>query len=136
MNRVFKTRQFARWMRKTTLTNDILCQAVSEMQQGLIDANLGQVAPDFPGRLIKKRVALPGRGKRGGSRVLLGTNKNDRWFFMHGFKKTDTENITSKEEEALKALALDLLNYSADNLDIACQEGILEEICHDEKYTD
>jgi hypothetical protein len=39
--RVFKTRYFARWMRKTELTNSALCEAVAEMVQGLVDADLG-----------------------------------------------------------------------------------------------
>ncbi|MBI5426952.1 MAG: type II toxin-antitoxin system RelE/ParE family toxin [Nitrospinae bacterium] len=41
MKRAFKTRHFVRWMRKTGLTDEIPCRAVSEMQQGLIDADLG-----------------------------------------------------------------------------------------------
>lgn len=40
-NRVFKTRHFSRWMRKTELTDEALCGAVREMAQGLIDADLG-----------------------------------------------------------------------------------------------
>jgi hypothetical protein len=32
---------FARWMRKTELTNIALCKAVAEMSEGLIDADLG-----------------------------------------------------------------------------------------------
>ena len=47
-------------MRKTELTDEALFDAVSEMAQGLIDANLG-------GGVVKKRVGLPGRGKRGGA---------------------------------------------------------------------
>ncbi len=39
--RVFKTRFFGRWMRKTELTDSALCNAVAEMAQGLIDAELG-----------------------------------------------------------------------------------------------
>jgi hypothetical protein len=39
MNRVFKTRYFARWMRKTELTHSALCQAVAEMVQGLVDGS-------------------------------------------------------------------------------------------------
>lgn len=56
MRRVFKTRFFTRWMRKTELSDAALCRAFVEMAQGLIDADLG-------GGLVKKRVALPGRGK-------------------------------------------------------------------------
>jgi hypothetical protein len=52
MPRVFKTRQFAKWMRKTDLTDGALCLAVREMQSGLVDADLG-------GDVLKKRVAFP-----------------------------------------------------------------------------
>lgn len=56
MNRIFKTRYFQRWMRKTELTDDALCTAVCEMTKGLIDADLG-------GGVVKKRVGLAGRGE-------------------------------------------------------------------------
>ena len=59
MKRVFKTRYFSRWMRKTELTERALFNAVAEMAQGLIDADLG-------GGVVKKRIGLAGRGKRGG----------------------------------------------------------------------
>jgi hypothetical protein len=62
-------------MRKAGLTDQALCQAVSEMSQGLIDADLG-------GNVVKKRVPLPGRGKRGGARTIVATNRGDRWFFL------------------------------------------------------
>lgn len=71
MRRVFKTRHFARWMRKTDLNDTALCQAVLEMERGLIDVDLG-------GGVLKKRVALPGRGKRGSARTLVATNRGDR----------------------------------------------------------
>jgi hypothetical protein len=32
MKRVFKTRHFSRWMRKTALTETALCKAVAEME--------------------------------------------------------------------------------------------------------
>ena len=41
MTRVFKTRHFSRWMRKTELTDQVLCAVVVEMTQGLVDADLG-----------------------------------------------------------------------------------------------
>jgi hypothetical protein len=34
MGRVFKTRHFLRWMRKTELSDPALCEAVVEMKQG------------------------------------------------------------------------------------------------------
>lgn len=39
--RVFKTRYFTRWMRKTELLDDMLCSAITQMTVGLIDADLG-----------------------------------------------------------------------------------------------
>jgi hypothetical protein len=45
MRRVFRTRTFSRWMRKANLTDNALCDAVSEMVQGLIDADLGGHRP-------------------------------------------------------------------------------------------
>ena len=66
--RCFKTQHFARWFRKTGLSDALLCQTVDEMRKGLIDANLG-------GGVVKKRIALPGKGKSGGARTLVATNK-------------------------------------------------------------
>ena len=123
MDRVFKTRQFARWARKAGLTDEALCVAVTEMVDGL-DADLG-------GGVVKKRVALPGRGKSGGSRTLIATNKADRWFFVFGFEKNERSNITDKELEALQNTASDLLKLNSDQLDDAVSQEILQEMCND-----
>lgn len=124
MRRVFKTRRFSRWMRKTELTDQSLCDAVSEMERGLIDADLG-------GGVVKKRVPLPGRGKSGGARMLVATNKGDRWFFVFGFEKNDRANVSAKELEALQAIAADLLKLSSTQLDAHVESEALQEICHD-----
>jgi hypothetical protein len=84
--RVFKTRVFERWMQKIELSDDLLLNAVDEMERGLIDADLG-------GGVFKKRIALPNRGKSGSVRTLIATNKNDRWFFVLGFEKNQRDNI-------------------------------------------
>jgi len=120
--RVFKTRHFQRWMRKTELTDAALCQAVDEMAAGLIDADLG-------GGVVKKRVGLAGRGKRGGARTLVTTNKGNRWFFVFGFEKNDRANISDEELEGLQAIAADLLACTTKQLDEAVADGMLQEIC-------
>jgi len=122
MIRVFKTRAFQRWMRKTELTDAALCAAVEEMANGLIDANLG-------GGVVKKRIGLPGRGKRGGARTLVATNRGERWFFVFGFEKNDLANIRNDELAALQAYAADLLALSNTQLDQAVSDGALQEIC-------
>jgi len=124
MKRVFKTRRFGRWMRKTELSDQALCDAVSEMKRGLIDADLG-------GGVVKKRVPLPGRGKRGGTRTLVATNKSNRWFFVFGFEKNERANVSTKELEALRGIAADLLKLSLSELDAQVESEALQEICHD-----
>lgn len=126
MRRVFKIRYFARWMRKTDLSDETLCSAVIEMTQGLIDADLG-------GGIVKKRVGLSGRGKRGGARTLVATNKGNRWFFVYGFEKNYRANISDDELEALKDIAEQLLARTGKQLDVALNDGSLTEICHDQK---
>lgn len=124
MRRVFKTRYFNRWMRKTALSDVLLCKAVAEMAAGLIDADLGK-------GVLKKRIALPGRGKSGGARTLVATNRGERWFFVFGFEKNERANIEATELDALQDIAADLLARTVPQLDEAIIDGALLEICHD-----
>lgn len=124
IRRVFKTRQFSKWMRKTDLPDTALCQAVQEMVSGLVDADLG-------GDVLKKRVALPGRGKRGGVRTLVATRRASRWFFVYGFEKNEKANVSSKELEALQWLAEQLLDLTGHQLEVALHDSSLQEICHE-----
>src|SRR5580700_5280074 len=98
VRRVFKLRTFRRWSRKIGVSDEVLCAAVEEMVQGLIDADLG-------GGVFKKRIPVPGRGKRGGARTILGSNLQDRWFFLYGFEKKDRDTIDARELGALQTIA-------------------------------
>jgi hypothetical protein len=124
MRRVFKTRPFARWMRKTALNDAALCSAVAEMVAGLVEADLG-------GGVFKKRVAMPGRGKSGSARTLVATNRGNRWFFVFSFEKNERANIDAKELEAVQRLADDLLGLDAAQLDAHAATGALMEICRE-----
>ncbi|MCE2659332.1 MAG: type II toxin-antitoxin system RelE/ParE family toxin [Rubrivivax sp.] len=121
MIRIFKTRHFQRWMRKTELSDAALCKAVQEMAAGLVDADLG-------GGVVKKRVGVAGRGKSGGVRTLVATNKGSRWFFVFGFEKNERANISDEELEGLRTVAADLLNRTGKQLDEAIADGALQEI--------
>jgi hypothetical protein len=68
--KIHKTRWFNRWANKQRLEDLSLCESVREMMAGLYEADLG-------GGLLKKRIARPGKGKRGGFRTLIATNKGD-----------------------------------------------------------
>ena len=124
MKRILKTRTFNRWLRKTLLTDAALLKAIDEMEQGLVDADLG-------GNVYKKRVALPGRGKSGSTRTLIATNRQDRWFFMFGFEKNDKENITQAELAYLQEVAQIFLGYSNDELQLAIDKGEFLEVYYD-----
>jgi len=121
---ILKTRHFHRWAKKAGLSDRALFHAVIEMTNGLIDADLG-------GGIVKKRVALPGHGKRGSTRTLLATNRNDRWIFVFGFEKNDQANVTEKELDALKLLAGDLLALSVEQIAEAVNSGHLLEVANE-----
>jgi hypothetical protein len=87
--RVFKNKWFQKWAAKEGLDDEVLRAAVEEMENGLIDAELG-------GHVVKKRVALPGRGKRGGTRTLVVYQQANKAFFVYGFAKSERANISDK----------------------------------------
>lgn len=118
MKGIFKTRHFARWARKGNVSDESLFQAVVEIEQGLVDAVLAA-------GLVKKRISVAGRGKRGGARVILAGKAGNRWFFLHGFMKNERENIASNELEGLLNLAKDLMTLSASQIDEALMDGAL-----------
>jgi hypothetical protein len=119
--RIFQTKWFANWADKEGLSTQVLFEAVAEISRGLVDANLG-------GHVVKKRVALGGRGKSGGVRTLLAFKLNDKAFFLYGFAKNQQSNITDKELKALKLLATKLLAYDSRELAIAVKAQELYEI--------
>jgi hypothetical protein len=122
--RVFKTKWFQKWAAREGVGNEALLAAVEEMDDGLIDAELG-------GHVVKKRVALPGRGKRGGARTMVVYRHASLVFFVYGFAKNERANICNKELKALKLLATQLLGYTPPALTKAIKAGELIEVTKD-----
>lgn len=112
-------------MRRTVLSDAALCRSVMEMEAGLVDADLG-------GGLFKKRVALPGRGKRGSVRAIIATQRGGHWFFLFGYEKNERAAITNAERDALQLYASEFLKMSPAQLKRAVEYGDLQEICHGE----
>lgn len=108
-------------MRGTELTDAALCRAVDEMAAGLVDASLG-------GGVLKKRIGVAGRGKRGGTRTIVVHNLGDHWFFVYGFEKNERSNVSDAELEQLKELAKDLSGKSDEELQVATKSGALVEV--------
>lgn len=119
--RLFTNRTFRRWAEKEGLTNLDLCHALAEIEAGLIDADLG-------GGVIKKRIALAGRGKSAGARTLLVYRAAERAVFVYGFSKSAKANLSSIELKALKNLASELLSYSEDIVDQLVLSGVFAEV--------
>jgi hypothetical protein len=118
MPTIYKTRVFQRWFHKTELDDAALIAAITEVQSGLVEADLGQ-------GLYKKRLALPGRGKSGGVRTIIASRVADTWFFVFGFEKNVRDNITQKELQALQALSQEITHYTVSQLKTALEAGIL-----------
>jgi hypothetical protein len=121
VKRFLKIRAFTRWMRKTELTDKALVDAAKEMEQGLIDADLG-------GNVYKKRVPLPHRGKRGSVRILVAARMQGHLFFMFGFEKTEKDNIDDDESAFLKKQASKLLALDDSQIDALIESGHFQEI--------
>lgn len=115
---ILVTKPFARWMRKSQVTNADILAATQEMVEGLIDANLG-------GHLVKKRVALRGRGKSAGARTIVATKFEQRWIFLFGFEKNERSNIDVGELKALQELAASLLDLNQQAIAKAISAGQL-----------
>jgi len=123
---IYKTKVFERWASKEELDDKVFCKAVQEMTEGLFDADLG-------GGLFKKRIARPGKGKSGGYRTLVATNKGDQWFFVFSFPKNARGNINNVEEKALKMYTNQLLSYTQTVIDQLTNDGKLIRVECNEK---
>ena len=121
---VFKTKAFARWAKKR-ISDDILCQAAREIERGEFEADLGQ-------GVCKKRIALPGQGKRGSARSLVAKQHKSAIFFLAGREKSDPgADFSPKEEEAAKVVGTGLQAATLAKLETLKVNGILTEICHE-----
>lgn len=119
--RVLKTKTFQRWAAKIGVSDAALLSTVAQMENGLIDADLG-------GNLYKQRVALPGRGKSGSSRTLVATGFAGRLIFLFGFEKNERANISAKELAAYQTLARELLNLTESQIESAIAHHALMEV--------
>jgi len=119
--RIIKNKVFHKWAAKEGLSDAAILAAVNEMERGLIDAELG-------GHVVKKRIAVDGRGKSSGLRTILAYKVASKVFFVYGFAKNTRANISAEELKALKYLAKELLTYSDKELNAAIKKGALVEV--------
>lgn len=119
--RIFKNAWFSRFARKEQLTDAMLQRAVSQVEQGLIDADLG-------GGVIKQRLARKEEGKSGGYRTIIFFRRADRAFFMYGFAKSGRDNVTEDELKAFKKAAKEYLALTEQQIETLLGTGALTEV--------
>lgn len=119
--RAFKTKSFSKWMRKTDLKDQDLLIAVEEMETGLVGVDLG-------GNIFKKRIALPGIGKRAGARTLVASKSSKKWFFLYGFAKNERDNINGDELVYLQGAANRLVNLTDQDIEKVILTGEIKEL--------
>ena len=122
--RVFKAKWFVRFARKQKISDDVLCKAINDAEDGKIDADLGA-------GVIKQRIARLHEGKSGGHRVIIYYRKGNRAFFVFGFSKKDRENLSVYEVEVHKKSAGFVLGLSEEQLKELIELGTyIEVICY------
>jgi hypothetical protein len=119
--RVFKYRKFQKWMKAEKILDSILIEAISEINDGLFDTNLG-------GGLYKKRIVRQGRGRRSGYRVLLAFQRQKKFFFIYGFAKNEIDNINDKAKEVYQRLGQYYLSLTDEQLVYFIKTGELIEV--------
>ena len=114
-----------KWAKKENVTDKAIKKAVTEMQNGLIYAELGD-------GLCKQRIARQGQGKRGGHRTLIAFKKDDRSIFVFGFSKNERDNINEEDKKKYRELAQFYLNLSYSQLNVMISEKKLIEVAYEE----
>ena len=122
--RIFKTRKFSQWLKKSNLKDEDLVRATLEIEVGLYDAELG-------GNLYKKRVSSGNRGKSSGSRLILATKLGKYWFFLFGFDKNERQNINNVELAYLQKISEMLLDLKPIEIEKMKESKSLMEIYYD-----
>jgi len=124
--RTFRIRPFGRFAAREGIEDGALCEAVERAAKGLIGA-------DFGGGVIKQRVARQGQGRSGGFRVIVAFRRGHRAFFVHGFAKSDRENLHPRELTALRSLADEMLGLDDAGLEAMLANGTISEVdCDDQ----
>lgn len=123
--RLFKTKWFVRFARRSRIEDAMLCEAIQRAERGLIDADLG-------GGIIKQRVARPHEGRSGGFRTIVGYRSQERAVFLYGFAKNERDNIKADELESFREIGASLILADEQALVKALEEGRLHEVDYDE----
>ncbi len=119
--RAFKNAWFARFARRSQISDEQLKVALAQASRGLIDADLG-------GGVIKQRIARPGEGKSGGYRTIVLYRQGERAFFVNGYAKSCEANIRQADLLQFRKMATLVQSLSDEDLALALAHGVFEEV--------
>ncbi len=91
------TKHFSKWARKQNIPVQELSKALSELENGVFEANLG-------GNVIKKRIRFQGIVKAGVAEQLFATKKKIEQFLFIVFRKPKNQTFYRKSFTPLKNL--------------------------------
>jgi hypothetical protein len=120
--RVFQTRAFAQFCRKSNIAEGDLCALVDAMVLGAIDADLG-------GGVYKQRLRRRGQGKSGGYRTIVLVRFGQIAMFTYGFAKNERDNIDRTELMRFRKFAKEVFDYDDEELKKLANAGAIFEIC-------
>ena len=115
------TKHFSKWATRQKIPLKELNKALTQLQAGNFEANLG-------GNIYKKRIRFQGKGKSGSGRTIICYKVDDRAIFVHGFAKNEKSNLSKKELIAFKELSKILLKLSQKDIALAIENGDLIEV--------
>ena len=118
--RIFKNTWFSRFADKEGITDGELVEAVNLLEAGQ--------TTDLGGGVYKMRLARPGKGKRGGYRVVVFFKSEERTFFAYGFAKAKRRNINEGELRNFKKNAKDYLSLTDEQIRDNLRKRILIEV--------
>lgn len=124
--RIYKSKWFAKFAKKEIITDNALCKAIKDAEDGKIDADLG-------GGVIKQRIARENAGKSGGYRSIILYRYADKAFFVYGYSKSKQDNISKAEVLAFRDMAELVLSLPESEVEILLKAGIYEEVKSYEK---
>ena len=120
-SRIFSTPAFDKFARKSRIEDERLIDAVDRADRGLIYADLGE-------GVIKQAVARANESAARGFRTIVGFKTDSRAFFLFGFAKNESENITANALREFRMISARLTALSNADIEALVGDGELREI--------
>ena len=119
VQRIFKTKHFAKSAKKSDIQDKELCEAIKEVMRGQAD--------DLGGGVFKKRL------KKNSHRSIILARGRNRWIYAYLFAKKDRANIEDDELKVFRKLAEGYAAATDEVIEQALAIEELVEICHEQK---